>query len=204
MKKILVGLTALALLAFAVPALALDGAVINVNKFTKVENSVMVVANTGGNITSGGDAGSGGTSKAIAIDSSNAYGGSANGGSGGSNSGDISTGNAYAKAKVVNIVNTSYTATDGGFVLNKNKFTKVDNEVGVAANSGENSTWGGFGGDGGYSKAIAFGGSNAYGGSANGGSGGSNSGDISTGNAHAKAKVFNLVNTSITRTCCSY
>ena len=112
MKKILVGLTALSLLVLvAGPALA--ATVINVNKNTTVSNDVMVVANTGWNVTGGGDGGTGGTSKAIAINGSNAYGGSSNGGNGGSNSSGISTGNAYAKAKVINIVNTSITRING-------------------------------------------------------------------------------------------
>ncbi len=62
-----------------------------------VGNGVAVFADTGLNGAVGGVAGNGG------------FGGSTNGGNGGLNSGGITTGSAYSKAKVVNVVNTNIT-----------------------------------------------------------------------------------------------
>lgn len=180
MQKLIAGSTILAMLAFALPVLATGGSDIEVENSNRahVDNNVTVDANTGWNGTYGGNGGT-------------AFGGSANGGS---NSGDIGTGNAYAKSKIVNVVNTNKTKVkvttcslncpvDDIEVENRNK-AHVDNTVDVIADTGMNET---FGGDGGH----AF-----FGGTANGGT---NSGDIDTGDAKAKSKVVNVVNTNITR-----
>ena len=212
MKKLLIGLVSVAtIVLMSAPALA-SGSDIKVenNNSAYVKNDVNVGANTGWNVTAGGDGGSGGGSGTTkAYGGSTATGGDANGGNGGENSGDITTGDATAKAKVVNVVNTNKTKievdcdcannVDDVKVRNNNQ-AKVKNYVGVGADSGNNAVWGGLGGDAGnsgYTKAS--GNSIANGGDANGGNGGANSGDIKTGDAYGKAKVVNIVNKNITK-----
>ena len=209
MKKIFVGLTILALALAAGPALAWwnSGSDITVtnNKTAKVTNNVVVVASTGGNISAGdagGDGGDGGVGGKVNIDNDGNDGG--NGGNGG-NGGTIYTGNAYAKSKVKNIVNTDITKIDCDCVdtdditVNNTDKAEVENNVGVGALTGDNASlgWnGGSGGDGGVGGKINIDNDDNDGG--NGGVGG-DGGSVDTGNAYAKSKVVNIVNTIITR-----
>ena len=105
-KKILAAVASLAMVAG--PAFAhrnppmpdRDITVINYNKDTAVTNVVKVDAFTGTNLAAGGDGGAGGD-----VSGRGTGGDGGNGGDGGT----IVTGDAYAKAKVINLVNTNIT-----------------------------------------------------------------------------------------------
>src|SRR3989344_7349252 len=211
MKKIFVGFAILAVALAAGPALAWGnhggGSDITVtnDKTAKVTNNVVVVASTGNNVSagdSGGDGGDGGVGGKVNIDNDGNDGG--NGGNGG-NGGTINTGNAYAKSEIKNIVNTDITKiscdcedTDDITVDNTDN-ARVKNNVGVGASTGDNASlgWdGGSGGNGGVGGKINIDNDDNDGG--NGGVGG-DGGSVDTGNAYAKSKVVNIVNTIITR-----
>src|SRR3989338_3114081 len=147
MKKVFVSLTVLALMLSAAPALASgwwggghDITVTN-TKTAVVMNEVVVRAYTGYNNSDGGDGGNGG-----------------DGGEGG-NGGSITTGNATAKAKVKNKVNTDITKIDlcgcngesnvDDITVTNNDTANVGNGVGVIADTGLNDTNGGSSSNGG-------------------------------------------------------
>jgi hypothetical protein len=210
MKKLVAIAIAFALLASASPALALTfGSDIEVENSNSayISNSVWTSALTGGNVIATGDGGASDSGKTVAVGGSNATGGAAVGGAGGENSGDITSGNAMASTKVTNDVNTNKTnikACSGCFSFGKTEVenrskARIGNEVTAGAGTGENGIGTGFGGTGDSCKTVAVGGSNATGGTAVGGAGGKNSGDIESGDALARTKVVNTVNTNITR-----
>lgn len=84
-------------------------------------------------------------------------------------------------------------------VINKNK-ARVKNEIHVGAYTGGNSANGGSGGQGGHTGKVKAqkGGTAISGDGGNGGAGG-DGGTIRTGDARAKGKVINVVNTNMTR-----
>ncbi|OGF65268.1 hypothetical protein A2Z53_03260 [Candidatus Giovannonibacteria bacterium RIFCSPHIGHO2_02_42_15] len=213
-KKILASSVLVPMLSlgfYATPALASwwqnnsdDITVTNV-KNAVVLNDVTVVATTGDNSADGGNGGSGGNGGVggnVNINNDNNDGG--NGGSG-SNGGSVTTGNAYAKGKVYNKVNTDITKIDcdcvdtGDITVNNTDSALVGNALLVAADTGTNYVDGGAGGSGG--EGGVGGHFNLNNDNNNGGTGGSgdNGGTVNTGNAYAKGKVFNKVNTIVTR-----
>jgi len=173
MNKILTGLTTISLLAMsALPALAtynfqFQG---NFGNEAYVGNEVVVVADSGSN------------SIGNSINKGVFNGGNI---SSGNNANDIDTGNASAKAKVVNVVNSN---------LNDNDCCRPEKQVN-------------FGNDAGVENLVhagAFTGDNGIGNSnntfvMNGGniSSGNNANDIDTGAAFAEARVANIVNSNI-------
>lgn len=216
MKYLLVGFTVLALAVMtAGPALAhywggwgSDITVTN-TKNAIVVNEVIVSAGTGDNNANGGSGGAGGD-----IDDTKAWKGgyakSGNGGAGGDggSGGTIVTGDAYAKAKVYNKVNTDYTSIDpcpdctdiDDIDVTNEDNAIVDNLVAVGAYTDANDVNGGSGGAGGdLDDTKAWKGGDAYSGSGGAGGDGGNGGYVNTGSAYAKAKVFNKINTVITR-----
>lgn len=179
------------------------------NNGAYVKNDVDVLASTGGNDANGGDGSNAGNGGGVQnSDSGNTGGNGGNGGNGG-DGGVILTGNAFAKSKITNKVNTNITRVspcdcdvDDVNVTNNNS-AKVKNYVDVKAKTGYNDANGGNagcgcegGGDGGNVNNSDSG--NAGGDGGNAGHGG-DGGGIATGHAFAKSKIFNKVNTNITR-----
>src|SRR3989344_7949731 len=227
MKKVFVSLTVLALMLSAAPALASgwwggghDITVTN-TKTAVVMNEVVVSAYTGYNNSDGGDGGSGGSGDGASSNTNKNGSQTNNGGNGGDggeggNGGSITTGNATAKAKVKNKVNTDITKIDlcgcngesnvDDITVTNNDTANVGNGVGVVADTGLNDTNGGSssnGGNGGGadSNYNGWGGGSQTNNGGDGGDGddGGNGGVIRTGNSDAKAKVVNVVNTIVTR-----
>ena len=200
---------------YATPALANgwqwnnnDITVTNVNS-AYVKNDVDVSASTGSNDANGGSgsaAGNGGDVQSS--NSGNAGGDGGNGGDGG-DGGGILTGDAFAVSKIKNKVNTNVTEidpcdcdVDDVTVTNINQ-AAVKNYVDVKAKTGYNDANGGNagcdcegGGDGGNVQNSNSGNTGGDGGNAGDGGDG---GVIVTGHAFAKSKIFNKVNTNITR-----
>jgi hypothetical protein len=183
MNKILVGLTALALLVASVgPALANCcpppppplKQISAGNDETTVINNVTAIANTGGN--------------GIA-NSSNSKGGFGGDISSNNDNNKITTGNATAYAGAINVVNSNFTnCCDGGKQITVgNDGTFVSNDVIVYANTGENSIANS------QNKKGCFGGDI---------SSNNDNNKITTGNATAYAGAINVVNSNIRLGCC--
>jgi hypothetical protein len=178
-----------------------------------VSNYVTSVAATGGNLSqggAGGGAGDGGDVKWTDDDNNGGNGGNA--GDGGDS--DVITGDATSKVLVANDVNYNKTKVssscdceeaDGDTLLKVKNYNhaNVGNSVGAGADTGLNASFGGnsgscdcpSAGDGGDVKGSDDNNDGGDGGDA--GDGGY--GFIHSGDAYAKAKVFNKVNTSVTR-----
>jgi hypothetical protein len=212
MKKILVGLTALSLLALvAGPALAYghrSSSDINIENENDadIDNTVITIANTGDNTASGGNGGNGG----------NVVGGGEGGNGGDGVGGYIDTGNANADATVINVANTNYTRVKAPCsrcsgeieVENDDNDADVDNKVVTKAETGDNTASEGDGGNGGSVTQQQQSCHHRCGCQnppsqcpcPEGGDGGNGEGGyILTGDADSSAKVITVVNTNITR-----
>ena len=212
LKKLIASTMLMPLLSiglYATPALAghwnnNDITVTNVNS-AYVKNNVEVSASTGSNDANGGSGSAAGNGGSVNYsDDGNAGGNGGNGGNGG-DGGGILTGNAFAVSKIKNKVNTNVTSVDpcdcdvDDVTVSNNNSARVKNYVGVYAGTGSNNANGGSG------SAAGNGGSDVHSDEDNtGGNGGNaghggNGGVIWTGDAFAKSKIFNKVNTNITR-----
>ncbi|HBT81347.1 hypothetical protein A2757_01680 [Candidatus Giovannonibacteria bacterium RIFCSPHIGHO2_01_FULL_48_47] len=179
------------------------------NNSAYVKNEVDVSASTGGNDANGGSGSAAGNGGNVQSSNSGNTGGNGGNGGDGGDGGVILTGNAFAKSKIVNKVNTNVTRVDpcdcdvDDVTVTNNNSAKVKNYVEVKAKTGYNDANGGNagcgcegGGDGGNVTNSNSG--NAGGDGGNAGDGG-DGGVIVTGHAFAKSKILNRVNTNITR-----
>ena len=208
-KKILASSVLVPMLSlgfYATPALARhwnngnDITVTN-NKTATVINEVGVEASTGYNSADGGNGGNGGLN--AGEDNKGNDDNTDNDGGNGGNGGSVTTGNATAKGKVYNKVNTDITKiscdcedTDD-ITVNNTDNAVVLNGLGVLADTGVNYADGGSGGNGGLNAGDdnKWNDNNDGNDGGNGGSGNT----VHTGHADAKGKVFNKVNTIVTR-----
>lgn len=210
---------ALTLSLYATPALAYfdflsDDTTVMVknSNSAEVKNYVDTSASTGGNTANGGSGGGAGDGGDVKWSGANNNGG--NGGDGGNGGvADVITGNASAKTLVSNDVNSNKTKIssscdcvneNGDVELKVKNYNSayVGNDVKTKAKTGHNEANGGDagcgcegGGDGGDVKGSGEGNDGGNGGDA--GDGGY--GFVSTGDAYSKTKVFNKVNTNVTR-----
>lgn len=198
---------------YATPALAShwsDDINVNNTNSAYVKNEVGVVASTGDNDANGGSGSAAGNGGDVSNSDDNNTGGNGGNGGNGGEGGIIFTGDAVAISKIKNKVNTNVTSVDPCDcdvddinVNNNNNSAKVKNYVGVLASTGSNTANGGDagcdcqgGGDGGSVSNSDDDNTGGNGGNAGHGGWG---GLISTGDATAKSKIFNKVNTNITR-----
>src|SRR3990167_4682352 len=180
LKKLIASTMLMPLLSiglYATPALAghwnnNDITVTNVNS-AYVKNNVEVSASTGGNGGNGGDGGG------------------------------ILTGNAFAVSKIKNKVNTNVTSVDpcdcdvDDVTVSNNNSARVKNYVGVYAGTGSNNANGGSGSAAGNGGSVVHSDEDNTGGNGGNAGHGGNGGVIWTGDAFAKSKIFNKVNTNI-------
>ena len=212
-KKVVGFATGAAMFLSAAPAFASHDNDIDVtvrNTDTTVSNEVLTSANTGGNTADGGSASTlvkkSGNVKGTGNDdnSTSAGGNSSTGGDGGY----VETGDAWAKSKVENNVNSTDIKVktpcgcEGDVDVDvKNKRTGVSNSVLTDANTGVNYTDGGSAdttvkksgnvkGTDNDGNATSAGGNSSTGGTA---------GAVVTGDAWAKTKVTNTVNSTVIR-----
>ncbi|MEK7068560.1 MAG: hypothetical protein AAB964_01960 [Patescibacteria group bacterium] len=226
MKKVIAGLTAVGMLAFATPAFA-DMNSSNVSFTASNTGAIINVtgasADTGGNTAGGSKGGSGGEGGDVEADDGSYNNGGAdagNGGNGGNASagGLVHTGDASADAGSINSANTNDVKIGGGHDdcgcddMNSSYIGgNLDNEgvivdITVAgANTGDNDARGSRGGRGGEGGEVESdddgsynnGGANA-GNGGNGGAGGLG-GEVDTGDATSNAGSINVLNTNIIR-----
>ncbi|OHA21930.1 MAG: hypothetical protein A2W52_01475 [Candidatus Taylorbacteria bacterium RIFCSPHIGHO2_02_49_25] len=211
MKKAVAFAAGAAMFLSAVPAFASDDIDVEVkNKDTTVINTVGTSANTGSNIADGGSAStlvekSGNVKGSGNDDNSTSAGGNTSlGGFGGV----ITTGNAKAKSKVSNNVNstdikvkTECGCDDDVDVHVKNKRTDVTNDVGTLADTGFNDANGGSA-DATVTKSGSVKGTDNDANTTSAGDNlsiGGDGGEVTTGNAKAKSKVSNTVNSTVIR-----
>ena len=184
-----------------------DVVVVNENEAIVI-NEAGTSANSGDNSANGGNGGSAGNGGSIIdSDDSNTGGNGGNAGNGG-NGGSVTTGNASAGTVIGNVVNYNTTTIDrcgcccgdtngDDTALNSNG-ALVLTGAGTGANSGSNST------DGGFANGAGNGGdvedsddSNTAGNGGNSGNGGTG-GSTNTGSVLSLSGILNSVNTNIT------
>lgn len=214
-KKLFAGFS-IAVLAFAVAALPaaadIDNVEVKNNNDAYVKNDVDTTAKTGGNTANGGNGGSGGNGGDITNSGDDVElsdtGSGGNGGDGGWAT--VLTGDATAKSKVINKVNTNITELDlcdcadidGDIKVKNHNHAKVKNYVDTTAKTGGNNANAGSGGSGGNAGDIDnLGGDDVENSTTGtGGTGGIGwDADVTTGTATAKTKVVNRVNKNVTR-----
>jgi molybdenum cofactor biosynthesis enzyme len=211
MKKVLAGITAVALFAVASPAFASNSSDVDIlvkNDDTTVKNYVTTVADTGSNMSVGGGAStsvSGGNVNHS--DDKNTAGNGGGNTSNGGNGGSVTTGNATATSGVVNDVNSTLikVAPKCGCkgkikVEVSNDDTYVKNKVTTVADTGSNMSVGG-----GASTSVSGGNVNhsddkntAGNGGGNTSTGGNGS-SITTGAADSTSFVSSVVNSTVIR-----
>lgn len=226
-----------------------DDYVFNSND-ASVRNSVRIKANTGGNFADGSYGGSGGSGGDIEIGAGEGEveeSTTGNGGNGGnaSTGGTVITGNATATGSLTNMINENDTEIDrcacqedccdevidgdcrfihgdDTMVMNRNR-ARMQNDMDVKANTGNNEALGSYAGEGGNGGDIEIGGDNHFGGpfvlnnvvnghdgsegsvdestTGTGGIGGEGAegGLVQTGESRSWAEVVNMVNRNITR-----
>lgn len=215
LKKIVASTMLMPLLSiglYATPALAShlsDDINVNNTNDAYVKNKVNVSASTGGNDANGGSGSAAGNGGGVTGSDDNNTGGNGGNGGNGGDGGIIFTGDAVAVSKIKNKVNTNVTEIDpcdcdvDDINVNNTNSATVKNYVDVKAKTGHNDANGGDagcdcqgGGDGGSVSNSDDDNTGGNGGNAGHGGWG---GFISTGDAYAKSKIFNKVNTNITR-----
>ena len=212
-KKAVAFATGAAMFLSAAPAFASGDGNIDVdviNKYTTVTNTVTTIADTGSNTANGGDASTLVKKSGNVLGSNNdgnttsAGGNTSTGGEGGL----IETGDAWAKSKVTNDVNSTYIKVktpcgcEGDVdVYVKNKRTDVNNGVTTLADTGLNDANGGSADTTVKKSGNVKGSDNDHNATSAGGndSTGGLGGIVLTGASTAKSKVSNTVNSTVIR-----
>lgn len=225
MKKLLAGLSALALFATATPAMAaVNSSSINITNINsgQVTSDTNAVANTGINFAGGSTGGNGenggnsGTATQNGNDGNATSGNAGNGGNGGNGGagGLVVTGEARADAGAINSANSNSTRVrvDGGLNSSSLGATQVnggaiDQDTNALASSGVNAadgSTGGNGDNGGNSGNVTKSGNTGNATSGSGGAGGhggagGEGGTVMTGASRSNAGAVNVLNTNFIR-----
>lgn len=189
-----------------------DVLVSNTNS-ASVWNSVVIVANTGGNTANGAEGGNGGDGGSASGDDNNTGGQGGNGGVGG-DGGVITTGDVSAAVGIGNEINTNDSdlqslvntndldedidLNDNDVEVTNNNDVDVDNAVTVIADTGANEAHGRAGGHGGAGGTATGDDENTGGRGGHGGDGGWG-GQITTGAQTLEVAIVNILNRNLTR-----